>query len=120
MIQCENHPDRLATVELDWGDDSLDACADCILPELGRLTETLIDMYLGEPTITITLHRNPHPPVPGAELVTCAGCGHPLSADDDTASSDAPGDPTGLTLWHVNCPLPAGLTWGDDGTLVWQ
>lgn len=55
MIQCENHPASPAVVTLDWQEDYVDLCSDCIAPEVRRLSETLVDMFLGEPVITIRL-----------------------------------------------------------------
>jgi|1185.fasta_scaffold1231365_1 hypothetical protein len=55
MLPCVNHPDRPADATLDWDDDTVDCCAECVVPVLEALHETLVDMFLGEPVIRIRI-----------------------------------------------------------------
>ncbi len=50
---CERHPDRPAVAYLEWSDDYTQTCAECLVPRLNELWETLQDMELGVPEITI-------------------------------------------------------------------
>ena len=43
-----------------------------------------------------TAARNPHPPVAGDETLDCAGCGQPVSVNDDLMAD-------GSRVSHVNC-----------------
>lgn len=47
---------------------------------------------------------NPHRPMPGDETVTCAGCGHDVSVNDDTMAWDDRDAPRGFRVAHVDCP----------------
>lgn len=50
----------------------------------------------------------PHPVPAGQadDVLTCAGCGHPVAALDDTAAQDDVRAPDGFVVWHVDCPGP--------------
>lgn len=41
---------------------------------------------------------NPHPPLADDEIVDCAGCGHPVSVDDDLMAWE-----NGAFIAHVDC-----------------
>lgn len=44
---------RPAVVSLDWTDDGVELCLECLVPSLAGLEETLRDMFVGRPNITI-------------------------------------------------------------------